>query len=344
MSTGCLLSPRSPRWEDALRALPHDVYHLPGYTQTDAELAGGTPVAYVYEEGDRRLLCPLVLRPVPGGAYLDASSPYGYSGPVTNAAADDDGFWSRALEDFRRTLGDAGVVAVFCRLHPLSTVPVGALTAGGDVVEHGETVSVDLTRPLADLWTETRKTHRNEINRARRAGLGVTWDDWAHLDAWVEIYHENMRLLGAREEYYFSHATLRALRDRLGPAVHLALAWQDDTLVAGQLVFEAAGVVQTHLAAMRTDSRPSHPDKLLYDEVRRWAHDRGDRVHHLGGGYGGGTDSLFRYKAGFGAGRHPFRTWRVVVDEEAYDALCGGAEQDAGGFFPAYRRRSEGTA
>ena len=70
---------------------------------------------------------------------------------------------------------------------------------------------------------------------------------------------------------------------------------------------------------------------------------RGNRVLHLGGGLGGAPDSLFAFKAGFSKARHPFRTWRVVVDEDRYRELTraaqpGLAAADVPGFFPAYRR------
>jgi hypothetical protein len=81
--------------------------------------------------------------------------------------------------------------------------------------------------------------------------------------------------------------------------------------------------------------------------VRRWAKAGGYASLHLGGGVGGRADSLFHFKAGFGAGRTPFHTWRIVCDPAVYDALCAPVApaqdsrqrivDDGTGFFPAYR-------
>src|SRR4029079_8843135 len=85
-----------------------------------------------------------------------------------------------------------------------------------------------------------------------------------------------------------------------------------------------------------------HADKLLYDEVRRWTKSRGNTIFHVGGGVGGAKDSLFSYKAGFSAGRHPFHTWRVVTDRASYESLLRhkGVTPDPAlisGHFPPYR-------
>ena len=87
------------------------------------------------------------------------------------------------------------MVTTFVRLHPLLPVPLDVLDTAGDVIHHGETVSVDLTLSLEETWHETRRDHHNHINRARRAGVEVVFDDWERLDEWVTIYHEIMQRL-----------------------------------------------------------------------------------------------------------------------------------------------------
>ena len=64
-----------------------------------------------------------------------------------------------------------------------------------------------------------------------------------------------------------------------------------------------------------------HPFKTILNFVRYWAKDRGNRVFHLGGGLGGKKDGLFEFKAGFSKIRHPFKTWRIIADEDRYENL-----------------------
>lgn len=337
---GRLLGPDSQDWLDALDGLTHDTYHLPGYVMTAAEAAGGgEPMAFYYRDDDGCLLVPLVVRSVPDTPWRDAVSPYGYGGPASDAPGSRRAFWGRAVAALVDTLADRGIVTAFVRVHPLMDTPEEPLARAGRLVVHGQTVSVDLSASLEEIWSGTRRDHRNQINRARRDGLHVTWDEWHHLDLWTQVYHENMRLVDASAGYFFAREYFTALRARLGPHVHLGLAWQGEDLLSGQLVFETSGFVQTHLTGTRPDRRRLHADKLLYDECRRWAKARGNSVQHLGGGFGGADDSLFAYKAGFSDRRHVFRTWRLVLDQRGYEELVAraGAELDPDGFFPAYR-------
>ena len=91
------------------------------------------------------------------------------------------------------------------------------------------------------------------------------------------------------------------------------------------------------------DRSPGNPIKLLFHQAAEWFKRRGNRWMHLGGGVGGGQDSLFHFKLGFSPQTFPFRTWRLVLDAAAYDELltragrAPGSGLVAGSFFPAYR-------
>jgi GNAT acetyltransferase-like protein len=334
-----LLDPYAPDWGEALARTAHDVYHLPEYAALDAPLSGGAPAAFRYDEPGRVLLLPLVLRPIEDSHLRDAVSPYGYPGPVSNAGPADTGFWTRACRAMVEVLRKEGVVTAFVRLHPLLPAPLEALAAMGTVIHHGQTVSVDLTLSAEEMWRQTRRTHRNLINKARRAGVEVVVDDWSRFDEWISTYHDNMRRVGASDYYFFSPRHFSALRRALGERVHLAVAIADGELLGGSLFFDYRGFMHMYLQSTR-DGTTYDADKLLYDEVRRWGRDHGNTVFHLGGGLGGAHDSLFAYKAGFAQRRHEFHTWRVVTDPEAYaDLLAPGvpAESTMSGRFPPYR-------
>lgn len=338
MADAALLTAGHPAWADALTRARHDIYHLSAYVRLDARLTGGTPVAFRYDEAGRVLLLPLLLRAVPDTDLCDAITPYGYPGPVADTGADDLGFWRRAGRAMTALLAQHGVVTAFVRVHPLLPAPAEALTEVGTVVHHGTTVSIDLTLSTDDLWRQTGRSHRNQINKARRAGTTVVFDDWDRFDEWIGTYHATMRRVGAAEFYFFPPGYFRELRAALGDRAHLAVALSaDGEVLGGNLFFEYAGIMHTHLQSTR-DGDIRHADKLLYHEVRHWGRDRGNRVYHLGGGVGGAADSLFRYKAAFGAGRHDFHTWRVVTDPRAFEKLAGTPTAELmEGRFPPYR-------
>jgi GNAT acetyltransferase-like protein len=336
-----LLDPGAPEWTDALRRARHDMYHVPDYVVLDARLYGGTPTAFRYAEGDRHLLMPLIVRDIPGTDLRDALSPYGYPGPVSDAGPADLPFWERACAAMIRTLLARGIVTAFVRLHPLLDTPVRTLGRFGTVIRHGETVSMDLRIGVDQMWQQTRSDHRNHINRARRAGTKVVFDDWNRLGDWVEVYHDNMRRVGATSYYFFTRDHLAALHDAVGDRMHLAVAIEGDEVVGGNTFFEYDGICTGYVSSTRR-AKNRYADELLYDEVRRWCKERGGTIFHLGGGKGGRNDSLFSYKAGFSPCRHPFHTWRLVADPEAYERLVRERRPEAdpadrSGTFPPYR-------
>nr|WP_221378108.1 GNAT family N-acetyltransferase [Actinoplanes polyasparticus] len=334
MADAALLSPQDPAWTEALSRVRHDIYHVPDYVRLDAGLTGGTPVAFRYSEAGRVLLVPLLLRPVPDTDLQDATSPYGYPGPV---GSDDAAFWSRAAGAMTELLCTHSVVTVFARLHPLLPLFPSALETAGTLVNHGDTVSIDLTLTPDEIWSQTHRSHRNQINKAKRAGVEVVFDDWSLFGAWIETYHATMHRVRASEFYFFSPAFFDRLRTALRDHVHLAVAVLDGRVLGGNLFFEYGGMMHTHLQST-ADAPVHYADKLLYHEVRTWGRARGNTVYHLGGGVGGAADSLFRYKSQFAAGRQSFHTWRVIADPRAYEKLAGTPTPDAlTGRFPPYR-------
>ncbi|GLX99759.1 GNAT family N-acetyltransferase [Actinoplanes sp. NBRC 101535] len=339
--TASLLEPAAREWKETLQHVGHDMYHVPEYVVLDARLYGGAPAAFWYERNGRRLLVPLIVRDVPDSDLRDAISPYGYPGPVSDAVAEDAAFWEPACAAMRDTLRSAGIVSAFVRMHPLLGSPPPTLERFGTLVCHGETVSMDLTVDEDEMWRQTRSDHRNHINRARKAGTEIVFDDWDRLPEWVEVYHDNMRRVGATSYYFFTTEHLAALHDAVGDRMHLAVALEDGEVVGGNTFFSYDGIATGYVSSTRRAPK-RYADELLYDSVRRWCRQRGDRVFHLGGGKGGANDSLFSYKAGFSPSRHLFHTWRVVCDPEAYERLVRERRPDADpadltATFPSYR-------
>jgi hypothetical protein len=339
MTSASLLDPDSPAWAEALPKLAHDMYHEPAYVLLDAKLYGGRAAAFHYQDDGGRLLMPLILRDIPGTGLRDAVSPYGYPAPVADTA--DEEFWERACAAMLATLRAGRIVTAFARMHPLLAAPLPVLERFGGVVRHGETVSMDLTVGLDEMWSQTRSDHRNHINRARRAGTKVVFDEWERLGEWVAVYHDNMRRVGAGAYYFFTEEHLSALHEAAGDRMHLAVALEGDEVVGGNTFFEHDGIATGYVSSTRR-AKGRYADEMLYDEVRRFCKARGDTVFHLGGGKGGSNDSLFFYKSGFSPSRHAFHTWRVVADPATYRDLVRERRPDADpddltATFPSYR-------
>jgi lipid II:glycine glycyltransferase (peptidoglycan interpeptide bridge formation enzyme) len=120
----------------------------------------------------------------------------------------------------------------------------------------------------------------------------------------------------------------------------------EDKVAAAMVFVEYQGLVHAHLAGSNDELKRLSPLKVLLDDVRRWAQERGDRVFHLGGGRSAKDDSLLAFKTRFSPRRHDFYVGRWVLDPTAYAALQdqrsayadrAGLVPDQEEFFPSYR-------
>jgi len=340
-SMGCrLISPRDAAWTSVLGWARHDFYHLTSYAEGAARHESGIAGAVLVENGTGTFLLPLILRAIPGGGQ-DATSPYGYPGPI-GRGLDDPAFVAEAFRQAGRVLAAEGVVSLFVRLHPLlnPVAPEGV----GHLASHGDAVTIDLAQPPEVLWRQTRKNHRRQIARSIRSGHSVGLDASEQgFTAFKHLYRDTMRRLGAPAYYVFDDAYFEDLRSAMGERMRLASVRVGDELAAAGLFIEEDGIVQFHLAAADARFAAFSLSKRLVHFMTDWARARGNRWFHLGAGNGQPDDALLHFKSGFSPLRHHFRTLRVVLDAAAYRRLALERDPTADpsrldGYFPAYRR------
>jgi hypothetical protein len=350
------ITPADPAWTSVLERCRHDVYHLPGYLRACAVAEGGEPVAFLAEDGPAACLIPMLLRPVPasldrGGWWQDAVAPYGYASPLFAGApspAQQAGF--AAL--FRRIADHRCIISAFLRLHPLLGLPPQALLDQGRLVEHGQTIFLDLTQSHEALEAQVRARYRSAIRNLRRDGYKVVLDDWRQFDAFLRIYEETMLRNAASPFYFFKRDYFQALRSNLGERLHLGVVLAPDglTVASAALFTEVDGIVQYHLGGTSSAHLAPGPFKLMLVHLRDWAKARGNHQLHLGGGVGAAADSLFEFKAGFSDQRATFRTLRMILDNGAYAQLTAWSRRaserkpmERRAFFPGYRRPAQGV-
>ena len=353
------LGPDSSLWSRFLADSPHDFYHLPKYValstrdRLSAPEANGEALAFHAEDDEgHRFLATLVVRPLPATCQtpvprFDAITPYGYACPLVINQGDKpvESFLDAAIARLGEGLRERGIVSAFFRSHPTIPLPNEALRRNGSLVQHGPTVYIDLTQPQEELWRQTRPSHKNPINRARKTGFTLEIQpDWKDFEEFFRAYTETMHRVGATEHYFFTREYFSELREAFGDILHLAICFKEGQVACAGIFSEVCGIVQYHLSGTTDEFYSQFPSKFMVDAVRSWAKERGNHSLHLGGGYAGSEDSLFEFKAGFSHLRAPFYTWRFISDPDEYQRLCQQWSLRTGkpisapeGFFPAYR-------
>jgi len=281
------------------------------------------------DAGEAELLAPLIVRKIPGGAGIDAASPYGYPGAdVAYRNIDSpmgDKKLQHAIEPQTVDFSGTGLVAAFLRHRLDESLLAGAV----------ERNIVQIADP--ELAPKSRGSDRNQINKNRRAGYAVELVAGADTDAaqragFLAAYEQTMRRAGAGERYFFGAAYFDRILE--SDRSWLALAHSPTGgVAAASIVVQSDGFLHYYLSGSVDASLRDSPMKNVVAALVEFATERGLPLN-LGGGLQRG-DALEEFKRGFANREQPWHTSEIVCNREAYDKLVGG--HPAPGFFPAYR-------
>jgi hypothetical protein len=330
-----------------LGRVEHDVYHLPKYASLESQQGNHEPAALygVNHMGDE-FLVPLLLRSLPArlglpDSWRDATVPYGYPAPIGSCR--DAASMNEFLHQAAKVAQDNDVISLFLRWHPVWPRLSRRAIANEKIVDHGQTVFVDLTESIEDWHAQTRNELRYSVRRLAKLDYEVAIDDWSMLPEFHRVYQATMGRVGANSRYCYCLDYIYGLREAWGECLHLASVVSPTGEIAAAALFsECHGILQYHLSGSDEKYLRLAPTKFLLDHMRYWGKERGDKVFHLGGGVDGQEDSLFAFKAAFSKHRSSFQTSRIITDRNRYEqamiASCGKPSHSQEMFFPTYRK------
>lgn len=348
MEIDVVAASQTEAWSHALQAAgASDFYHEAWYHALAEDRGEGRAELVVASHRGHTMAIPLLFRAIDPDRYAglgpleDATSSYGYPGPIGPGGDVESKVVTELDAAIRDHLRTRGIVSVFSRLHPLLSSTVQAANAS-EIVTAGATTSIDLRPSEAEQWTNTRSGHRNGINRLRRLGFTCDSRGIDGLGVFVEMYEATMRRIDAGAYYYFPRSHYEAMLDpERGNMTLLVVSDQDGTPCAVGLFSIRGDIAQYHLSGTSLEHRKFAPTVLLLDHARRWAASQGALRLHLGGGVGGAQDSLYDFKSGFGTGRHDFCVWRWIARPEIYRDLDERRRvclpEPPPRYFPSYR-------
>lgn len=324
------------RWDDAVAAVGvDDPYLRLGWHRASVHLEppGAVPVLLRFTQAQGTVLLPLLLRRLPDDSGWDATSAYGYGGPVADGDVDLSAFgdaldaWARAHD----------VVATFLRFHPL-LANARLAPPRATLLELGATVAWDVAEGR-ELLPAMHTHHRRAARKADRAGLELQVTSGAtDLAGFRALYDETMRRQDAAPFYFFADAYWDALVEDGGGELVLVDGLLDGELVASLLCVARGEALHYHLGASADAARAIGASNRCFLAAAEWAQEAGLATFHLGGGVGGGVDSpLFTFKHRYDPASEPrpFHVAKLVHDHDRYRALAGTDSTE--GFFPPWR-------
>lgn len=331
------------KWDNVISNSKHyDFYHTSCYHKIESK--SGKAELLFATDGNNHIAIPLILREIANTDLFDATSVYGYCGPITNLSLENipleliKYFQDQAIKYFKSNR----VVSVFSRLHPLIDSS-SILKDFGTVRNVNQTIAIDLTEDLDAQRRKYRKSNRYDINKLRRTTYDVVKASTKNqIESFVSIYIETMKRVEAKESYFFDREYFTEFIENSCFKSDILLAVKDSEIAAGAIFTVTNGIMQYHLAGTSNKFINDAPMKLILDEARLMGTERNLNYLHLGGGVGGSDkDSLFTFKSGFSKNKFDFKVWQMIVDEEKYKFLSDGVDKDASpNFFPLYRLKN----
>ncbi len=289
----------------------------PHYVAADAARSPAlSPIYLSFEDGGKHWMHCLHLVHVEGTLIKDASSPYGYGGPMSSS--DDPEFLAAAWTAYQDWMREQRVAVEYVRFHPLL---VNERHYGGHVVNNREVVSVDLrgVNVAADYPPRLRQT----LKKAETAGLVYEEQSLKGESETFGAFHRAaIRQMQTDPFYLFGDDYFQLLADsglaKLGICRHPG---NDGWLAAG-LFLDGAGVREYHLAATNEAGRKLGAPSFALHHAAQAAQRLGMRQLYLGGGTDASSENaLLFFKGSFSRTRLMYRTGWHVFDGAAYDEL-----------------------
>ena len=348
----CLDLSDKKNWHDYLRRLDHqDVYYTPEYCEIHERNGDGKAQLYVYEEGEKIVIYPYLLRKLSAlphlkevvkkhGELYDITTPYGYGGPLTNVKQDTESisFLTRFTESFKQYCQSSNVISEFIRFHPLYQNQEGFPSIEKAYIR--DTIYVDLTKEYEEIWSNYDTKNRNRIRKSMSYDLRIQHrnrkDD---IEEFLRLYNATMKRTGAKEYYNFSRNYFKNTFELLSDNMELIeVVTKNEKVVMSVIFMYGDEFIHYHLLGSDYEYLSLATNHFIVDYAIKWAKERGFKAMHLGGGYAGNDDSLYKFKKHFNKkGALPFYIGTQIHNRMIYQELSSSIPEEFQGYFPVYR-------
>lgn len=330
----------SNNWEEIISQCDLvDFYHTYTYHLLSS-IDGEKPILIYFGVNNKIIALPLLLRTIAHTGYFDATSVYGYPGPITKGilTAHEYELFQTLFEEY---CVNEKIVSVFSRLNSFIPFQENCLRNIGNIETLGNSVYIDTSQESEVQLAQYHRRLRTYINKSRKLYDIKIGCSQADVNDFVALYHENMKRVNANPIYYFSKPYFKDLLNANEFETIMMLAFDKKSKKpAGGAIFVKHGLfVQYHLSGVKEEFLTLNPVKLMIDEMRKIAIQQGCCFFNLGGGVGGKEDSLFYFKSGYSKEFVPFKVWKFIALPKIYGLLSKNNSTDDSDFFPKYRVR-----
>lgn len=329
-------------WIKTLEAIGvYDFHHTYDYHKISlAQNEKAILIQYSNNTESLNIALPLIIRKIEGSQYFDATSAYGYGGPLASSASNESDFlaFQFELQDYFKK---EKIISIFSRLHPFIIKQEKILNTLGVIKTLGKVVNINLGVSKEEQVSQYSKTTKRYLKKIRNTCSIVVKNDSDAIHKFIALYEENMNRVNAKSEYFFPKDYYLNFANATDFKTEFVFVVLNDTkeIISGAMIIYTNTIVQYHLSGTLNDYLNLTPIRLILDEIRIKASKEGYAIFNLGGGLGSQEDSLFNFKASFSKEFREFKVWNYIANPEVYDQLCDSNKNITSDtvFFPLYR-------
>lgn len=322
-----------------------DIYFTDRYCKIYEENGDGKLEVFTFQTKNGKIIYKFLKREIDiiyGQKYFDITTPYGYGGPLI-ISLDKETNREELIEEFKKAFEkyciENNIVSEFIRFHPIEKNYIG-MEKYMDIEYVRDTVYIDIhdehkvwSNMVSECRTATRKAIKNNIKI----------EQTKELKEFKNLYIETMKKNNATEYYFFSDEFFYNTMEYLKGNITIFNAKYKDKVISSVMAINYGEYIHYHLSGSDVEYSNYRPVNLLIYEMCLWGNKLGAKYLHLGGGYTGNDDNLFRFKKTFSKdGRGKFYIGKKVHLKEVYNSLVQKRKIDNNGainqlYFPLYR-------
>jgi lipid II:glycine glycyltransferase (peptidoglycan interpeptide bridge formation enzyme) len=325
-----LIDSHDYRWDDYLNLFKpdqQDIYYTAQYCKL-YETEDSKAKLFLIRQGSKVGIYPFLLKKIQGyhkDDLFDIETPYGYGGPIIN---NNDKAFERLFEEkFLEFCQEKNIVAEFIRFHPFMHNH-NLFKENIEVVHNRKTIVVNVEKDIEKIWNEDISSkNRNLIRKAEKSGLIVEVDN--DYETFIDMYNKTMTKVSAADYYFFDKEYYNHTQENKNNI--LMLVKMEGKAVAGGIFMGMGDYFHYHLSGSLKEFLKFSPNNLMLWEAIKYAHKKGFKKFHLGGGATKDEgDNLFKFKKNFSKEVFDFYIGKRVHKPEEYNYLITQWEKNTG--------------
>lgn len=278
--------------------------------------------------------------------YYDIITPYGYGGPLFLNYSTKENLKQLIIEfkdKFEKYCSENKIVSEFVRFHPLIKNYL-FMDNYMEISYIRDTVYMNLDSE-EQIWQDITSKCRNMIRKAEKNDIKIELDNSKEaLQSFIRLYKITMDKNKATSYYYFKDDFFHDTFSLLKGNIYIFNAKYENKIISSALIMKYNEFAHYHFSGSDIEYLKLASNNLLLYKAALWAYKNGCKYFHLGGGYLGNNDNLFKFKKSFSKNNIVnFYIGKKIHNKLVYDKLVEEWQKMKGNhdsninYFPLYR-------